>query len=151
MKLTFIQRLFTHLTFFTLLFSGIIWLIFEFKNPEEFRDIMVYSLRLHGAASFGFLIVFGMVLATHVSFNWQVKKNRRISGIILTSFFTILIVSGYLLYYLGDEEIRAFTSYLHWIIGIFCGAVFMTHFLIKSKKRRPKTTAKKIHINSIHV
>jgi hypothetical protein len=141
MKLTFRQRFFTHLTFFTLFFSGIVWLILEFKNPEIFRDIMVYSLRLHGAASFGFLIVFGMVLSTHISFNWQVKKNRRISGIILTIFVTILILSGYLLYYLGGEEIRAFTSYLHWISGISCSAVFAVHFFKKSKKtgiKKPK-------------
>ncbi len=129
MKLTFRQRFFTHLTFFTLFFSGIVWLILEFTNPEIFRDIRVYSLRLHGAASFGFLIVFGMVLSTHISFNWQVKKNRRISGIILTTILTILILSGYLLYYLGGEEIRAFTSYLHWIGGIFCSLIFAIHFL----------------------
>jgi hypothetical protein len=138
MKLTFIQRFFCHLTFFALLFSGIIWLILNPFSSENFSFLIfqVWSLRLHGAASFGFLIVFGMILSTHVSFNWQVKKNRRKSGIILTALVTILILSGYGLYYLGDENLRRFLSFLHWIIGIFAGIFFTIHFLTKIKIKR---------------
>ena len=140
MKLTFIQRFFCYLTFFTLFFSGVIWLILNPLISENFSflSFQVWSLRLHGAASFGFLIVFGMILSTHVSFNWQVKKNRRISGIILIVFLVILIASGYGLYYVGSENLRSFTSYLHWIIGIFCAGIFIIHFLLKTRIRDKK-------------
>ena len=133
MKLTFIQRFFTHLTFFILFLSGIIWLVLDLNYSETWRIVRVYSLRFHGASSFGFLIVFGMVLSTHISFNWQVKRNRRVSGIILTALLAILILSGYLLYYLGNEEVRFFTSYLHWVLGVLCGVVFLIHILAKVK------------------
>ena len=131
MKLTFVQRFFSHLTFFTLFFSGAIWLFLHFFCGEEFLSLSVLSLKFHGLAAFGFLIVFGMVLSTHISFNWQVKKNRRKSGIILLAFFVILIASGYGLYYAGDEDFRDLVSYLHWIIGIFSAGIFAIHFLKK--------------------
>lgn len=137
MRLSYFQRLFSHITIFALLISGVIWTIFNFIDAETYRLIMVFSLRLHGLAAFGFLIVFGMLLSTHIAFNWRVKKNRRISGIILTAFFVILIISGYCLYYVGSEQIRAFISYLHWILGILCSGIFVAHFLIKSKKKIP--------------
>lgn len=140
MKLTFIQRFFCYLTFFTLFFSGVIWLILNPFVSENFSFLpfQVWSLRLHGAASFGFMIIFGMILSTHVSFNWQVKKNRRISGIILIVFLAILIASGYGLYYLGDEDSRQFISYLHWIIGIITSIFFTIHFLTKVAHKKSR-------------
>lgn len=140
MKLTFIQRIFSHLTIFTLLFSGIIWLIFNFfiDHNSDFRFLNTWSLMLHGAASYGFLIIFGMIISTHISFNWRVKKNRRKSGIILTALFTILILSGYLLYYASNESFRNFISYLHWIFGLLATGFFIFHFVKKSKLRPAK-------------
>ena len=137
MKLTLIQRFFCHLTIFILLFSGLVWLIFNFaiEANSPFRFLSTWSLRFHGAASYGFLIVFGMLLSTHISFNWQVKKNRRKSGIVLAGIFVILITSGYLLYYASGENFRAFISYLHWILGILATAIFVAHFLFLPSKK----------------
>jgi hypothetical protein len=137
MKLTAIQRFFCHLTIFTLLVSGGTWLIFNFfiDHNSSWRFLSFWSLRLHGAASYGFLIIFGMLLSTHISFNWQVKKNRRKSGIILTAFLVILILSGYLLYYASDDSFRNLISYLHWLLGIVSGAIFILHFSIKLPKK----------------
>jgi cytochrome b561 len=73
-----------------------------------------------------------MILSTHISFNWQVKKNRRISGIILTIILFSLIISGYFLYYLGGEISREFTSYFHWIMGLMGGGFFIFHLMTKS-------------------
>lgn len=143
MKLTFIQRVFAHLTFFVLLFSGLVWLFFNFYLDSEspFRFLNLWNLKLHGLAAFGFLIVFGMILSTHISFNWRVRKNRRLSGIMLVIIFTLLILSGYVLYYSGSDDLRTFTSYFHWIVGLICTAFFITHFLKKSSKN-PKTNPK---------
>jgi hypothetical protein len=145
MKLTFIQRFFTHLTFFTLFLSGLVWLLFNFYLDYEtpFRFLNIWNLRLHGLAAFGFLIVFGMILSTHISFNWQVKKNRRWSGIILTAILTFLILSGYFLYYSGDEDFRSFTSYFHWIAGLISLKIFVIHFL----KRKNHSNQKNKYFN----
>ncbi len=136
MKLTATQRVFSHLTFFTLLFSGLIWLIFNFYlSPNTpLRFLNLWNLRLHGLAAFGFLIIFGMILSTHISFNWQVRKNRRPSGITLTVFCGLLILSGYFLYYCGDDDFRELISYFHWLAGLICSIFFTVHFLTKMKK-----------------
>ncbi len=147
MKLTFIQRFFAHLTFFTLLFTGLIWLFFNFYLDFEspFRFLNLWNLKLHGISAFGFLIVFGMILSTHISFNWQVKKNRRFSGIILVIIFALLILSGYILYYSGNDELRSFASYFHWIIGLICAIFFIIHFLEKSRNNITKNKKSRKH------
>lgn len=143
MRLTSIQRLFCYFTSIVLFSSGLIWLIFNvFQNYNpDYRFFSIWSLKFHGAAAYGFLVVFGMIISTHISFNWQVKKNRRKSGIILTILFVILIITGYLLYYLGDEIVRNYVSYIHWIIGIFAAVVLPIHHL-KHKKSSNRSNRK---------
>lgn len=138
MKLTSIQRIIAHSTFWALLLSGLVWLLFNFflDSDTPLRFLNAWSLRLHGFAAFGFLIVFGMLFSTHISFNWRVKKNRRLSGLILTAIFAALILSGYFLYYLGDEAVRSFNSYFHWISGLICTIIFAIHFLKKSNTKK---------------
>lgn len=140
MRLTSFQRILCHLSIFALLFSGIVWLIINFytdyDSPLHFLN--AWSLKIHGSASYLFLIAFGMIISTHISFNWRVKKNRRKSGIITTALFSILIISGYLLYYVAGDEIRTFISYLHWICGILCSAFFIFHFATKTKQAQKK-------------
>ncbi|MBU6141440.1 MAG: DUF4405 domain-containing protein [Proteobacteria bacterium] len=148
MRLTFFQRVFSYLTIILLFLSGLVWLLFNFfiDYDSPFRFLSIWSLRLHGAAAYALLIVFGMIISTHISFNWRVKKNRRKSGIILTAFLAILIVTGCLLYYLGDEEIRSYVSYIHWIIGIIFSIIFLLHGLTHKKPsdRGLKTKSTKI-------
>ena len=138
MRLTSIQRFFSNLTIFTLLISGVIWLLIhyftDFDSPFHF--LSAWSLKFHGAASFGFLIVFGMIISTHISFNWRVKKNRRISGIVLLVFLVILILTGYGLYYFANENLREIMSALHWIIGVFCSGFFVVHLFGKTKYKK---------------
>ncbi len=139
MKLTKIQRFLTHLSFFALFCSGLVWVVFNFllDSSNPFRFLNLWSLKIHGFFAFVFLISFGMILSTHISFNLRVKKNRRPSGIILTIIFCLLIISGYLLYYSGDEMIRNFSSYFHLILGFATLPVFIVHFLKKTSL--PKT------------
>lgn len=140
MKLTFIQRIFCYLTFFGLLISGIIWVILrlfvDFDSPFYFLSSL--SLKLHGLFAFGFILVFGMITSTHISFNWQVKKNRYKSGIFLFILLFLLIISGYFLYYLGEEFYRNITSYFHIILGITCFLAFIIHLLSRKKITIPK-------------
>lgn len=140
MRLTKIQRILTYISIFSLLFSGLFWLIFMFYLDYEspFYFLKAYNIKLHGFATLLFLITFGMLTSTHLSFNWQVKKNRRKSGLILTALLLGLIISGYLLYYLGDEDWRNYTSYFHWISGIICSVFFIFHFATKSKRKSKK-------------
>lgn len=146
MKLTLIQRIFSHLSIFILLISGFVWLMFNFviEHDSPWRFLNAWSLKIHGLAAFASLVTFGMLISTHISFNWRVKKNRRLSGIFLTAFFLILILSGYFLYYLGDEDIRNIMSWIHWICGIVAGLFFIFHFLFSSKNLGQKPAKMKI-------
>jgi hypothetical protein len=92
-------------------------------------------MKIHGFAAFIFLVMFGMVASTHISFNWQVKKNRRISGIMLVAIFSILILSGYMLYYCGGDFLRKYTSYFHWALGAGSCLLYIFHALSKTKRQ----------------
>ena len=38
-----------------------------------------------------------------------------------------LVVSGYLLYYLGNAEMVSVVAVLHWAVGLGCPALFLLH------------------------
>ncbi len=91
--------------------SGIGWLIAHYLLPGsgEFGDSTSASepwwLRLHGAAAMGFLIALGSLLPGHISRAWQLRRNHR-SGLTILGLVALLIVTGYGLYYAGDEQSR---------------------------------------------
>ena len=41
--------------------------------------------------------------------------------------FAWLVISGYLLYYLGGEQTLAFTTIMHWAVGLACPLPFLLH------------------------
>ena len=43
--------------------------------------------------------------------------------------FLILILTGYLLYYAGDDQPRAMISLLHWVIGLGAPLAYAVHRL----------------------
>ncbi len=47
-----------------------------------------------------------------------------------------MILTGYLLYYLGDEGGRAVVSAIHWVIGLAAPAVYLVHRLVRAKSGR---------------
>jgi hypothetical protein len=60
--------------------------------------------------------MFDLMWGIHITEAWP-HKARRLSGGILTGVFALLILSGYLLYYIGDDRIRPLISALHWQQG----------------------------------
>jgi hypothetical protein len=79
--------------------------------------------------------IFGLVWGVHVSKAWPYAR-RRWSGGAMTGVLAWLIVSGYLLYYTGNESARAVVSVLHWVIGLACPIVFFWHRFRLLYKRR---------------
>jgi hypothetical protein len=66
---------------------------------------------------------------------WKNRYQRYI-GIALTAAFAILILSGYMLYYVGDEGLRDWTSIIHWVLGLAAPTLFIWHYLHGVTKRR---------------
>jgi hypothetical protein len=90
-------------------------------HPSE-----LWWLRLHGAAMMGFLVVFGALLPGHVARGWRRRRNKH-SGIFMLATTAVLGLSGYGLYYLGDETTRPWISAVHWVIGLAAGTGLVLH------------------------
>jgi len=113
--------------------SGVAWLLLhnfwqvhgEFgpeANPAE-----PWLLRLHGAVLIGALLGGGSLLVVHVWRGWT-YRSQRVLGLLLTSLFGILITTGYLLYYVGEENVRPWISLIHWVIGVVALPAFVLHY-----------------------
>ncbi|HET9379083.1 MAG TPA: hypothetical protein VFO40_29190 [Chthoniobacterales bacterium] len=101
---------FVYLIFGLLLVTGVIWMWAQ-TNLDEGNRLSSLMLKLHGAAAMGALILLGGLI-NHVRKGWKARKNRG-SGIMLLLVVLFLVVTGYGLYYAGDEQLRSFISHWH--------------------------------------
>lgn len=129
--------------------TGGLWLIFHYflVKQGEFGPVTnplePLWLKLHGAFAFASLWIFGLLWGIHITRLWP-HKRKRWSGGILTGTFIVLILSGYLLYYVGDDNVRPFISALHWVIGLACPCFFLWHRLAR-QRRRPAVRKNTVH------
>ena len=115
------------------------WLHYLLRTNGDFgpevHPAEPWLLKAHGAAAMISLIVLGSLLIVHVKRGWQAKLNRG-SGTILLSIFGILIVSGYALYYVGEERFRALASSIHLWVGLGFPVVLIVHIILGHRLRR---------------
>lgn len=111
------HRALIYMVIIVLFLSGALW---------EAGIARTMLIKVHGAAAMASLIVLGSLLARHVAAGWQARTNRA-SGIPLLVGMLWLIASGYLLYYAGDEALRAYAAQSHFWIGLALGIVFTVH------------------------
>jgi hypothetical protein len=116
--------------------SGGLWLLW--KRPwNETGDLPLDSswppllMKIHGAAAMAVLVLLGSMLA-HVRRGLAVKRNRT-SGLFLLSVFLFLAVTGWMLYYLGDERWRNIASFSHWTVGLGLAILLPGHILLGRK------------------
>ena len=120
--------------------SGVLWLIFHyfFSRQGEFgaeADPFEHPLLvLHGACAFAALWLAGWVWHVHVQ-PWWSSPRRRGSGIVLIAFGAVLIMSGWLLYYAGDDELRRWSSVVHWGTGLALVVPLLVHGLRAARYR----------------
>lgn len=113
--------------------SGVAWLYLHYfgQHQGEFGPetgpVEPWMLKFHGAAMIAALIGAGSLLVVHVWRGWGYKSQRWL-GSLLTGTIALLIVTGYLLYYVGDESLRPWISLLHWIVGLGGLPVFVLHY-----------------------
>ena len=116
--------------------SGGLWLLFHYfvvhhgafgPSPDPAEP---WWLTLHGAFAFAAIGMFGFLWGVHIVAGWSAGRRRR-SGGLLAGALAWLMVSGYLLYYLGDEDLRAIVSVLHWSIGLASPIALIAHGLTR--------------------
>ena len=125
--------------------SGALWLIFHhfLVRQGEFgpqvHPLEPWCLRVHGAMAFASIWLFGLIWSEHVARRWP-SSRRKWSGGFLSGIFVLLTVTGYLLYYVGDDRARAVVSILHWGIGL-AGPVFFALHRVELRRGRLKTAS----------
>jgi hypothetical protein len=113
--------------------SGVGWLVFHYflRQAGDFGELPhplePWWLRLHGAAAFATLWLLGLLWAIHVVPGW--KARRRSSGVVLGIVLAALVLSGYLLYYAGGDEMRTAIALVHWIVGAALPLFLLPHVL----------------------
>lgn len=112
--------------------TGAAWLVLHYflQRATPFgtapHPLEAWMLALHGGFAFLTLWCFGLVWGVHVGARWPGGR-RRWSGGALVGLLGWFALSGYLLYYLGDEDWRAATSLAHWVVGLGAPASLLVH------------------------
>ncbi len=128
-----------------LFFSGVAWLGVrylgdlnnEFDAPYSFLGPAL--LKVHGAAAMASLVVLGVLIPSHMRRAWARRRNRT-AAILILACCGLLILSGYGLYYCGDENLRFLISGFHSAAGCLLPFVLIWH-VISGRKSRPHLTA----------
>src|SRR5512144_3124359 len=89
--------------------SGIAWLL-----PRSSASLW---LEIHGGAAMVVLVLLGSTVALHAPAGWRERQNR-CSGLLLSALMAVLVLTGFLLYYLGGEGARSVASVVHWGVGL---------------------------------
>ena len=125
--------------------SGIIWLVLHYflAVPGEYgpqiHPLEPWMLRLHGAAAMAGLIIYGSLLPVHIRRAWSIRRNI-VLGIGLVAIMLLLTITGYLLYYSGDENTRPVISAVHWILGLAVPALLAWHIVSGRMQTRVSET-----------
>jgi len=123
--------------------TGAAWIVLHyfFARETEFgtspHPLEFWSRAAHGAFGFASLWLFGLLWGSHMTDGWR-SLRRRWSGSLMFVLFAWLVGSGYLLYYLGNDELIEVTALLHWSAGLLAPLPFLIHrFAGTAAKRTP--------------
>ena len=128
--------------------SGVLWLVFHYflQQPGEFgpapHALEIWWLRLHGVAAFLMLVYAGLLWGTHARPGLKHGAGWRRSGLAIVGLLVLLGSSGYLLYYLGDDDWRDAARVVHWSLGLALALPLGVHLIGVRRARRAKDTGK---------
>ncbi len=131
-KLSRTRRAIVYLAGTGLWTTGVAWLVLHYfcARKTDFgpqpHPLEYWSRAAHGLFGFVSLWVFGLLWGAHIVGGWY-STRRRATGLATAGILGALIISGYLLYYLGDDELLSWTSLIHWAIGLTLPLIFLAH------------------------
>ena len=119
--------------------TGAAWLIAHFGRSEDALPSPVepWSMKLHGAAAMAAIFAMGAMLQRHLLPGWRMRRNR-VAGIAMCVAISLLVVTGYGLYYFDGEWLRSRDEWLHWSGGFALPVVLATHVVVARMSRRSK-------------
>lgn len=149
MRLSFQHQVWIYFSAGLLFVSGALWLVFHYfiKIEGEFgpavHPLEPWWLKIHGAAVMLFLVVLGTLLLSHMDKAWRLRRNLN-TGIAFLVMNAVLIISGYMLYYFGGEELRPIISLVHWILGLAAPVLIGLH-VWRGRVSRNDAIRKRMH------
>jgi len=123
----------------TSFFTGLTWFylhrwgLVRGEFGEEPNAWEPFLMKVHGAMATLMSVFFGYLLGTHLTIAWRAKRNR-VLGATVIGLISSMIVTGYALYYCGDEGLRSITSWSHVIIGISLPITLLAHIWAGHKR-----------------
>jgi hypothetical protein len=116
--------------------SGSLWLLLHyfFVRQTDFglthNPLEHWSLVAHGALAFATLWLLGFLWGTHIVKRWRLRRHRKTGGVLFVV-MGVLVLTGYLLYYVSGDQTRDVTAYVHWILGLAMPLSLLAHWLIR--------------------
>jgi hypothetical protein len=140
LRLNLLTEFFVYTIFGALLITAGVWLWAQ-SNLRPESTIPSLPMKIHGAAAMAALILLGALL-NHIRRGWVAGKNRS-SGVTLVTVYLFLILTGYGLYYCGDEQLRSIISRSHTWIGFVLVILIPGHVLLGRALRRRRRARQK--------
>lgn len=113
------------------------WLVRQGEYGPETSPLEPWTLKLHGGFAMAALWLLGLLWGVHVINGWRMRRGR-LTGALLLGLLAPLIATGWLLYYLGDEDWRGWASLVHWAIGLGVLPFFLWHRFARKPARRAR-------------
>jgi hypothetical protein len=136
-----------YLTLAAVIASGLWWLGARYAavwSPTIVDDIErlaqeSLALKVHGAAAFVTVFALGAMSVHHVRRAWVLRRNRWLGSALLV-IFSLLVATGYALYYLVTDETREVISIAHWVIGLTVAPIVVWHIVMGRRSRADTLT-----------
>jgi hypothetical protein len=119
--------------------SGTAWITIHYLFPAHTdfgpapNPMEPMLMKIHGAVGVFAVALLGWIAARHVADNWPRSRNR-VSGIAVLSAYILLVLSGYALYYLLQDDVREQVGELHEVLGVVSAAIALTHWLKRGRR-----------------
>jgi MFS family permease len=149
-RLKRLQRYFLYGVLALLFLSGVVWTYWNYlaASAGDFEtSAKAWAMKIHGAAAMAVLVLIGMLLNRHVRFAWRARRNRA-NGSVFLSAFAVLTITGYGLYYAGGEMLRAWTSWIHLVLGLVLPILLMIHIFLGRRTRRAVQASTRLRVAS---
>jgi cyanate permease len=121
--------------------SGVVWAWLHYfsQADNEFGSspAQAWTLTIHGLFAAMSLLLIGSLLPLHVKYAWRAQRNRT-NGIFFISIVALLILTGYGLYYIGNERLRSWTSWIHLFVGLAFPVLLVFHIWRGRSSRKVK-------------
>ena len=118
-----------------LLVTGLAWLGVHWFAPASIDGLpapsptKLWAMRLHAACALASLLAIGSLLPVHIRTAWHRRKNRW-SGSVNLLVFSVLLLTGYALWYASEGAFKDWAVWLHWGLGLALPVVLVAHVVL---------------------